>query len=100
MRLESIRNTQLYRTLPHEVGHFVQYDREVRGRAGGDPSRLLRLQDAYFAKPVIERETFAQRYAREFVEKQRGERRLPFDRLVDRLRMKQQGLESIWFGGT
>jgi hypothetical protein len=95
---ESIRATQLYRTLPHEVGHHVQYDREVRQRAAGDPSELLRRQHAYFARPPHERDDFAHRYARAFVDKRTRERRLPFERLADRPRMKRQGLEPAWFG--
>jgi hypothetical protein len=97
-RLESIRATQLFRTLPHEVGHYVYYDREVRQKAADDPSELLRLQDAYFKKPHREREDFAHRYARAFVEKWTRERRLPFERLVDKARVKRQGLELAWFG--
>jgi hypothetical protein len=97
-RIESIRTTQLFRTLPHEVGHYVQYDREVRQQAAGDPSELLRLEEAYFKKPRREREDFAHRYAREFVEKWTQARRFPFERLVDRRRMKQKGLDPAWFG--
>jgi hypothetical protein len=96
--LESVRATQLFRTLPHEVGHYVHYDREVRQRAAGDPGDLLRFQDVYFKKPHREREAFAHRYAREFVEKWTRERRFPFERLVDKRRMKRQGLKAAWFG--
>jgi hypothetical protein len=97
-RLESTRVTQLFRTLPHEVGHYVHYDREVRQRAAGNPNDLVRLQNAYFQRPHRERDAFAHRYAREFVEKWTRERRVPFERLVDKPRMKRQGLKLAWFG--
>lgn len=97
-QLESIRTTQLFRTLPHEVGHYVHYDREVRQRAAGDPNAVPRLQDGYFKRPQREREDFAHRYAQEFVDKWTRERRLPFKRLVDKRRMKRQGLKLAWFG--
>jgi hypothetical protein len=97
-RLESVRATQLFRTLPHEIGHYVHFDREVRQRAAGSPKDLLRLQNAYFSKPHREREAFAHRYAREFVKKWTRERRIPFERLVDKPRMKRQGLQLAWFG--
>lgn len=67
--LEALRATQLFRTLPHEVGHWVQYLQAVERPAsegGGDWSVL---QDAYFQLPVHEKEAFAHRYSREFMEK-------------------------------
>ena len=97
-RLESVRATQLYRTIPHEVGHYVQYDREVRRPGAGSPTEFRRLQDAYFSAPTREREDFARRYAREFFELRVREGRIPFERLVEEPRMKQQGLMPAWFG--
>jgi len=97
-QLDSIRATQLFRTLPHEVGHYVHYDRDVRQRSAGDPTQLLRLQDAYFKRPRRERDEFAHRYARAFVEKWTRERRLPFERLADPRRLKKQGVRLAWFG--
>lgn len=47
--LTAIRATQLYRTVLHEIGHWVDFKRL------GD--------DAYFARKSCEREVFAHRYA-------------------------------------
>ena len=96
--LESVRATQLFRTLPHEVGHYVQYDAEVRQRAMDAPEEWTQLEDAYFSRPVREREDFAHRYAREFLERQVREGRLPFERCIDEVRMTQQKLDPTWFG--
>ena len=55
----AIRNTQLFRTLPHEIGHNVDFTQKVRN-AEGDWEELRNL---YFARPQREREQFADRYA-------------------------------------
>jgi hypothetical protein len=59
---DSVRSTQLYRTLLHEVGHWVDYLEKVERpvTAGGD---YAELSAAYFARPKEEREAFAHRYA-------------------------------------
>ncbi|PQV65049.1 hypothetical protein B1R32_10256 [Abditibacterium utsteinense] len=51
--LESVRETQLYETLPHEVGHHVQYLRD----------------ENIDQRTKLEKESFAEKYAREFIEK-------------------------------
>jgi hypothetical protein len=86
--LTSTRATQLFRTLPHEIGHLVHYNREVRLRARGD----------FFTRPAREREDFAHRYAREVVAALSAAHRLPFPRLEDPRRMRRQGLDPAWFG--
>src|SRR4029453_11322085 len=62
--LDSARATQLYRTLPHEVGHWVDYQRHV-ARPGGDPGsdRWQALWDRYWRRPEREREDAAHRHA-------------------------------------
>jgi len=94
----STRSTQLFRTVPHELGHHVQYDREVRQRAGGDMDAELALRDHYFTKPAREKEDFAHRYARETMERLSAEHRVPFPRLVEETSMKRWCLEPKWFG--
>ncbi|GAA4777220.1 hypothetical protein [Novosphingobium ginsenosidimutans] len=58
----SARNTQLYRTLLHEIGHWFDWLSKVEepSAKGGDRDALER---AYFARPKSEREAFAHRYA-------------------------------------
>jgi hypothetical protein len=96
----AIRATQLYRTLPHEIGHLVHYEREVRLRAGGDLETESALRDLYFTKPSHEKEAFAHRYAREAVERLRAEHRLRFARLADETRLSRWRLDPGWFGLT
>ena len=58
----SARNTQLYRTLLHEIGHWFDWLSKVEEptQAGLDRDAVV-LQ--YFARPKSEREAFAHRYA-------------------------------------
>ena len=63
--LEFIRNTQLYRTLPHEFGHYVQYLEFVERPATENEDYEIwetRL-NKYFEMPQIEKENFAHKYA-------------------------------------
>ena len=92
----STRSTQLFRTLPHEVGHLVHYRREVEQRAGSDefPDPLV----AFFSRPQREREDFAHRYAREAVERLSAEGHVPFPRIVDEASMRRWGVDPRWFG--
>jgi hypothetical protein len=92
------RSTQLYRTLPHEIGHLVQYEREVRRPARERAGDAGELGERYFARPAREREDFANRYARELADELRGARRVPFPRLADEARMRSWRLEPAWFG--
>lgn len=59
---ESVRATQLYRTLLHEIGHWVDFRKKVTGPAdaGGD---FVILSQLYFARRAAEREAFAHRFA-------------------------------------
>jgi hypothetical protein len=94
--LEAIRATQLFRTLPHELGHHVEYQRELElsARDTDDDGRIER----YFSKPVREREDFAHRYAREAMERLSREGHAPFPRLVDEAAMARWKLDPKWFG--
>ncbi|MDQ3139358.1 MAG: hypothetical protein M3Q15_01360 [Pseudomonadota bacterium] len=60
----SARNTQLYRTLLHEIGHWFDWLTKVERPAAGGVNRKA-LEDAYFGRPEPEREAFAHRYAEE-----------------------------------
>lgn len=63
--LKNVRNTQLYRTLPHEFGHYVQYLDFVERPASADEDYEVweARQYKYFEIPKAEKEKFAHRYA-------------------------------------
>ena len=76
-RIDAVRSTQLYRTLLHEIGHWVDWLERVETR-NGDFSELL---DLYFARPENEREAFAHHYADRWQKILRNKGIIPFDRI-------------------
>ena len=87
MSLDAVRSTQLYRTLLHELGHHVDYNR--------NPT-LFRT------KPRSEGEVFAHRYADKLKEELLRKGVIPFDRILDvnsldkdKLRMSDFLVEEI-----
>jgi len=62
--LNAVRNTQLFRTLPHEIGHYVHYLHEVEKPYEANPDLdFLTLWETFHAIPTPEKEKFAHRYA-------------------------------------
>lgn len=59
------RNTQLYRTLLHEFGHYVHYLDTVERSAQEDEDYEIKeaRMDLYFTLPKTEKEKFAHKYA-------------------------------------
>jgi hypothetical protein len=86
--LESTRNTQLYRTLPHEVGHYVDYQESEQEAMG---------LDLYWSKTSKDKEAFAHRYATEFWKREKKAGTLPFERIVNEERFVTEGLSLSWF---
>jgi hypothetical protein len=95
--LDSVRNTQLYRTLPHEIGHYVDYLRSVEALGRSDGNKWLSLNTLYQNRPTQEKEAFAHRYADEFCRKQYRRGNLPFDRIIDERKMRRLKLKPEWF---
>ena len=65
---EACRRAQLYRTLPHEIGHYVHYLQEVQRPNQFDASAdgYFESVETYFGLPAKEHEAFAHRYVEEF----------------------------------
>lgn len=78
----SIRNTLLYQTLLHEVGHWVQFEKEALDETTSLSADLKLARDLYFAKPTAERERFAHRYADEMAHELRSSGKIPFDPII------------------
>lgn len=96
--LGTVRNTQLYRTLPHELGHLVDYHQSYQSKVNGLSEREEeQLSDIYFSKPKLDKEEFANRYARDFMKKHSDTGEIPFARLFEAERIKSFGLELAWF---
>lgn len=93
--LSAARATQLYRTLPHEIGHWVDYREKVTQAEGCGQD----LEDRYFQRPASEREAFAHRYADELGARLRRDGRIPFPRLLDPDSLRRDGLAPKDFLG-
>jgi hypothetical protein len=66
LRRETVRATQLYRSLPHEFGHYVQYQQCVNTASNtksGLSDRWTALRYYHFSIPEAEKEKFAHSYA-------------------------------------
>jgi hypothetical protein len=83
--LASVRCTQLYGTLLHEIGHHVDYHR--------DPYLFER-------KGSRERERFAHRYAATLREELRGQGVIPFERILSRQSIDGDRLRLADFEAT
>jgi len=78
------RSTQLYRTLPHEVGHYAQYAR-------------IDSPDRYDSLTLQEKEAFAHRYADELGARLKDAGEIPFERILVGESLGRDGLKRTWF---
>ncbi|KST68257.1 hypothetical protein [Mastigocoleus testarum] len=96
---ESLRNTQLFRTLPHEIGHAVDYlenclKPSLAAKTDEESASIKRL---YRSKAYLDKEEYAHRYAREFYHKYSAQAILPFERLYDENYLNSLRLDPKWF---
>jgi hypothetical protein len=80
---ESMRNTVLFRTLLHEVGHHVDFNRSDLETWWGKNSRV--------------KEDYAHRFADMAMATLRDEGNAPFPPLQDFDAMRREGLDPVWF---
>jgi hypothetical protein len=88
MTSESIRATQLYRTLPHEVGHYVDYLKTIKEEKDSE---------LFWSKPNQDKEAFAHRYATEFWDREKRVGKIPFQRILSEESLTNEGLSMSWF---
>jgi hypothetical protein len=68
---QTVRNTQLYRTLPHEIGHWADFLERVK-------------RDDHSERPTREREHAAHRYADAICARLVRDGGIPFPQMIDR----------------
>lgn len=95
----SVRNTQLFRTLAHEIGHAVDYlnnslNPSVKANSETESEYVT---EVYNSKPALDKEEYAHRYAKLFYEKYNIKGVLPFDKIYDENSIKELGLNEKWF---
>ncbi len=97
---ETVRNTQLFRTLPHEIGHAVDYlvNSIIPSIEATNEIESERITNAFFSKPSLDKEEFANRYSREFYSKNLKKQILPFPRIIDEEFLNNLDLDLKWFG--
>ncbi len=95
--LSAIRNTQLFRTIPHEIGHYVHYNSDVVEPAGRDEVKRQKLAVQYQSISRQDKENYANRYASAFNDREREAGTIPFDRLFNAAALIQEGLKPSWF---
>ncbi len=80
---ETARNTVLYRTVLHELGHWVDYMEKVVWVNSALSEDYSTAENLYFARPAMEKEMFAHRYADHMGARLRAEGAVPFDPRYD-----------------
>ncbi len=94
----SIRAKQLYYTIPHEIGHYVDYlESWNKFDCGDDNDRFWEL---YKAKPKREKEVFANRYADEFRKEMESKKLFPFVPKFNKEDVQADRLNPIWFSSS
>jgi hypothetical protein len=95
--LENCRTTQLYRTLLHEVGHWLDFLEEVERPVAaidnrGNPEAYEQLLRRFHKRPSQEKEQFAHAYAQRLRQHLLDNRAIPFERQLNRHQLKIEGL--------
>jgi hypothetical protein len=96
---ESVRNTQLFRTLPHEIGHAVDYlnNSILPSDEASTESESDFISHVYHSKPTLDKEEYANRYAREFYQAHLEQGSLPFEKIFQKEELMSMGLNPKWF---
>ena len=96
---DTVRNTQLFRTLPHEIGHAVDYLTHSKNPSSNatTESESEYISGIYKSKPWLDKEEYANRYAREFYDKGVKNGLLPFERIFEKEKLEGMGLKPEWF---
>jgi len=78
----SLRHHILYRTLLHEIGHWVDYDSKIYREDHMIDNDCGVAYDLYFSRPSVELESFAHRYAKEKADLLRAAQKIPFTKIA------------------
>ena len=85
-KIENVRQTQLYRTLPHEFGHYVHYLEFVE-RPGIEDEEFKEWEkrnNNYFKLSKADKEKFAHTYADKLRKKLIDKENIPFDKIENK----------------
>lgn len=93
------RNTVLYRTFLHELGHWVDHLNKVDrpATASEDIEAYSHLSEGYFKRPDSERDAYAHRYADETRARLSSAGTIPFASVLDTDELRAAGMAEEWF---
>jgi hypothetical protein len=99
MSEESIRNTQLYGTLLHELGHHVDWliNTAIPILNGVDPKEEDHIISAFHSKPTRDKEVFANEWADGMKTLLASKNVIPFERILNHNQMERERLKANWF---
>ena len=90
--IEGVRRVQLFRSLAHELGHWVDMVTKVEVPSLDDFDQWEGLWERYFQRPRREREEFAHGYADRVMAELRSSGTVPFERHIDPDGLERSGL--------
>jgi hypothetical protein len=89
--IDGLRNTMLYRTFIHEVGHYVEYLEKIDRPSRENPDYDFWAD--YDKIPSKEKENFAHSYAERVTKKLKEKGWIPFDRILNEKTLKSEKLD-------
>lgn len=95
----SVRTTQLFRTVPHEIGHSVDFLKNSLNPSIDAPTEAESdyIDAAFNSKPSRDKEEYANAYAREFYQRYSESGELPFEQILLKDDLLEMGLKPAWF---
>jgi hypothetical protein len=94
----SLRNTVLFRTILHEVGHYVDWTQSInKSIAAADPLEEARIDREHDTKPMLTKENFAHQYAGSMAEELRKNGKIPFADDARQEDLLRDNLKPQWF---
>lgn len=96
---ESVRNTILFRTLLHELGHYVDWIQSIvlPSLDSTSDAEEARLDQEFDSKPSQDKEAFAHRYAQNLATQLHGAGHIPFAPQPHEKALLDKGLKPVWF---
>jgi len=95
--IEAIRNTQLYRTLLHELGHYIDYRTNIADKDNGDIDIWFDLVEKYEQRTSDQKEQYAHKFAENAMLELKNSGLAPFDIEVDVARNQKNSIADSWF---
>ena len=97
MGFQGLRRWLLYHTLLHEVGHWVDYLRNVMLPVRRGEGEWNELWDRYHERGREAKEAFAHRFSDEWRAALAWGHKIPFGQQLDERALRRDGIDPAWF---